>query len=167
MDASLSVPGDGRRYAAQPVVMLGRDMNTSDSNAEQHGNQDGLASLAKYSRLPIERIRYHADSDLSVLDDIRCGILFIMAFWSGPSIKAFVKLTDVVKRHDVDGTLELVVIDSDGAKPFYDHPEFDGKLGGWGEAAWVSYGQIHCTSGLGYNADCFEPNTLDLLRRRE
>ena len=49
-----------------------------------NGNPDGLQSLAKYSKLPIERISYFPDADENVIRDIERGILFLMAFWSGP-----------------------------------------------------------------------------------
>ena len=131
--------------------------------SEQRGNPDGMHSLAKSSKLPIERIRYLANSDTSLIHDIKRGILFVMAFWSGPSVKAFNQLTDVVNRLDPDGTLEFVVIDTDGAQEFYEHPDFKGKLHGAGETAWIKDGVIQCTSGLGYNPNCFEPNTKELL----
>jgi hypothetical protein len=108
-----------------------------------------MRSLAKSNKLPIERVRYSPDSEPSLIQDIKCGILFVMAFWSGPSIKAFNQLTEVVNRLDPDGTLEFVVIDTDGAERFYDHPEFKEILRGAGEAAWIRDGVIQCTSGLG------------------
>jgi len=131
--------------------------------SEQHGNPDGIRSLAKSSKLPIERIRYFPDSETSLIKGIKRGVLFVMAFWSGPSVKAFNQLTDIVNRLDPNGTLEFVVIDTDGAQTFYDHPDFKGKLHGAGETAWIKDGVIQCTSGLGYNPDCFEPNTKELL----
>lgn len=82
-----------------------------------------MRSLRKASKLPIERIRYLPDSETSLIHDIKRGILFVMAFWSGPSVKAFNQLTEVVNRLDPDGTLEFVVIDTDGAQGFYEHPD--------------------------------------------
>jgi hypothetical protein len=126
------------------------------------GNPDGLRSLAKYSKLPIERIRYVADADLETVRSIRCGLLYLMAFWSGPSVQAFAKLTEIVGRLSADN-LELVVIDVDGSPDLYEMPEFKGKVHGAGETAWVKDGRIIATSGLGLNIACFEPNTLALL----
>ena len=126
------------------------------------GRPDGLRSLAKYSQLPIERIRYVADADVETVRSIRCGILFLMAFWSGPSFRAFTKLTDVMRQLQADG-LELVVVDVDGSPDLYELPEFDGKIHGAGETAWVKDGKIIATSGIGLNVACFEPNTVALL----
>ena len=62
------------------------------------GNPDGILSLAKYSRLPAERIRYVPDADVATVRSIRRGVLFLMAFWSGPAVQAFAKLTEVLAR---------------------------------------------------------------------
>jgi hypothetical protein len=126
------------------------------------GNSQGIRSLAKYSRLPVERIKYIPDADASIVRSIRRGVLFLMAFWSGPAIQAFAKLTEVLARLDAEG-LELVVADVDGSPDLYELPEFKGKVHGAGETAWVRNGKIVVTSGLGLNPACFEPNTLALL----
>lgn len=111
----------------------------------------------------MDRIRYLPDSTPWVIGEIKCGILFVMAFWSGPSIKAFHLLTEILSRLDPDGKLEVVVVDTDGAEGFFVHPAFKDKLSGAGEVAWVIGGVIQSTSGLGYNPNCFEPNTEALL----
>jgi len=133
------------------------------SRSEQGGDPNGLESLAKYTQMPMERIQYYAESDTTLIAEIEHGILFIMAFWSGPSVKAFGEITEIINRLDRNATLQFVVIDTDGAQPFYEHPDFVGKMGGWGEIAWIKDGAVQCMSGLGYNPDCFEPNTKALL----
>lgn len=126
------------------------------------GNSDGLRSLAKYSKLPVERIKYLADADEKTVRAIGRGVLFLMAFWSGPSVKAFAKLTEVLASLP-SNDLELVVVDVDGSFPLYELPEFKGQISGAGETAWVWDGRIVATSGRGLNAECFEPNTVALL----
>lgn len=127
------------------------------------GNPHGLRSLAKYSKLPVERIEYRPDAHETIIGKIDRGILFLMAFWSAPSVMAFTKLTDVVARLDADGQLELVVVDVDGSPALYEVPELLGKVHGAGETAWIRSGKIVATSGLGLNTDCFEPHTASLL----
>lgn len=127
------------------------------------GNADGVRSLAKYSRLPLERIRYVPEADAATVRSIRRGVLFLMAFWSGGAVQAFARLTEVLARLDAQGSLELVVADVDGSPELYELPEFKGKVRGWGETAWVRDGRIVATSGLGLNTACYEPNTLSLL----
>ncbi len=127
------------------------------------GNPDGIRSLAKYSRLPVERIRYVPDADERTIRAIARGILFQMAFWSGPSVQAFAKLTEVIAQLDPDGRTELVVVDIDGAESLSAVSEFLGGVRGAGEMAWVRNGSIIATSGPGFNVECFVPNTVLLL----
>ncbi len=138
-------------------------MSEIPAHREQRGDPRGLLALAKASNIALERIRYLPDSTPSVIAEINCGILFVMAFWSCPAIKAFHKLTEIVSRLDPEGKLEFIVVDTDGAEAFYEHPAFKDRLSGAGEVAWITDGLIKCTSGLGYNPDCFQPNTEDLL----
>lgn len=130
---------------------------------EHRGNPDGMHSLAKLSKLPIERIRYYSEANTFLIGGIKRGILFVMAFWSGPLVEAFKHITDFLDRLDPNRTLEFVVIDTDGAEDFYEHSEFKGNLHGYGETAWIKDGVIGFTSGRGYNPSCFEPNTRALL----
>jgi hypothetical protein len=109
------------------------------------------------------RTRFCTAADRSLIGTIRCGILFIMAFWSGPARVAFNELMRVLEAIDPEGRLELVVVDTDGCPDLYDVPEFVGKLNGAGEAAWVRDGRIVRTSGFGYHPECFEPYTRLLL----
>jgi len=126
------------------------------------GNPDGLRSLVKYSKLPAERIKYVADANEDTVRSIGRGILFLMAFWSGPSVMAFAKLTEVLAALKADD-LELVVVDVDGSVDLYVLPEFKGQVSGSGETAWVRHGKIVNTSGRGLNVESFKPNTLALL----
>ena len=139
-----------------------RTRDNVSRRCELAGNPKGLRSLAKYSKLPFERIRYVADTDAATVRSINRGVLFLMAFWSGPALQAFAKLTEVLARLDAE-SLELVVVDVDGSPDLYELPELKGEVHGNGETAWVRDGKIVATSGLGLNTDCFEPNTLSLL----
>lgn len=138
-------------------------MNLGKSKHEGHGNPNGLTLLAKNSRIPLSRIQYQADSDPSLIATIQLGVLFVMAFWSGQSVLAFIRLTDIISRTDALEQSQVVVIDTDGAPAFYDLPEFWGKLHGYGEVAWIKDGVIQCTSGKGFSPSCFEANTKALL----
>jgi hypothetical protein len=109
------------------------------------------------------RSRFLPETDQHVIAGIRRGILFVMAFWSGPSRQAFAELKRVLAQLDPGGRLELVVVDTDGCPDLYEHPAFVGRMHGAGEAAWVVDGQVVCTSGLGFNPKCFEPYTRHLL----
>lgn len=110
-----------------------------------------------------KRTRFYSEADQSIVGTIRCGVLFVMAFWSGTSRQAFAELKRSLEANDPDGRLELVVVDTDGCPSLYELPEFAGKLHGHGEAAWVLERKIICTSGLGFHPECMEPNTRLLL----
>src|SRR5262245_59071996 len=110
-----------------------------------------------------KRTRFYSEADRAVLATIRCGVLFVMAFWSGSARLAFQELKRVLEVVDPDGRLELIVVDTDGCPDIWELPEFVGKLHGAGEAAWIRGGQVVRTSGLGHHPECFEPNTLLLL----
>ena len=124
---------------------------------------DRLPSLGSVPQSHAARLRFVAETDRTIIGGIRFGVLFVMAFWSGPSRKAFAELKAVLAKCDPSGRLELVVVDTDGCPDLYDHPEFVGKLHGAGETAWVKDGTIVRTSGLGYHPECFEPFTRQLL----
>ena len=127
------------------------------------GNPDGLRSLAKYSKLPVERIRYVPDAGERVVRAITRGVLFQMAFWSGPAVQAFAKLTEVVAKLDPENRIELVVVDIDGSEALSAVSQFLGGVRGAGETAWVRNGSVVATSGLGLNVECVVPNTRAIL----
>jgi len=128
-----------------------------------NSNPDGLRSLAKYSKLPVERIRYVPDADERVVRAITRGVLFQMAFWSGPAVQAFAKLTEVIAKLAPDGRIDFVVVDIDGSEALSAMSEFLGGVRGAGETVWVRNGLVVATSGLGLNIECFAPNTKLLL----
>jgi len=109
------------------------------------------------------RTRFYSEADRAVIGTIRCGILFVMAFWSGPARLAFAELKRVLEAVDPSGRLELVVVDTDGCPDLYELPEFAGNLAGNGEAAWIRCGRVFSNSGRGYQPECFEPSTRRLL----
>jgi hypothetical protein len=111
----------------------------------------------------VKRTRFYSEADQSIVATIRCGVLFVMAFWSGTSRLAFAELKRSLEANDPNGRLQLVVVDTDGCPSLYELPEFVGKLHGHGEAAWVLEGKIVSTSGLGYHPECMERNTRLLL----
>ena len=124
---------------------------------------DRMGILARDSPLARSRIRFLAKADGSVVDQIRCGVVFVMAFWSFPSYQAYRRLTEVLAALDPEGRLEFVVLDADGCPAFQDRAEFISRMSGAGETVWVRDGHILFDSGRGYNPECFEPNTKLLL----
>jgi len=127
------------------------------------GAFDRVKALGALPPSHAQRVRFLATADRSVIGTIRLGVLFIMAFWSGPSRQGFARLKQVLAAADPGGRLEVVVVDTDGCPDLYEAPEFAGKLHGSGEVAWVKDGRVVFTSGVGYHPECFEPLTRQLL----
>ena len=99
-----------------------------------------------------------------IIGSIDRGVLFLMAFWSSPCVKAFVALTTVLSELDHENSLEFVVVDVDGSQALYQVEEFRENLHhGAGETAWIRLGKIVTTSGVGGNTNVFGPNTAALL----
>ena len=109
------------------------------------------------------RVRYLAVADRSVIQSIKCGILFVMAFWSGSSFLSFGRLKKALAIVDPRGRLEVVIVDTDGCPNLYEAPEFVNKLHGNGEAAWVRDGRVLCTAVGNSDATAFEVFTRHLL----
>ena|SRR5262245_29184899 len=125
---------------------------------------DRIKALGRIPPSHAGRLRFMTKVDSSVIGTIRCGVIFVMAFWSSPSRKAFEELKRVLSELDASGRLDLVVIDADGSESLQQLPEFSGKLHGAGEAAWVRNGKILRTSGLGFHPECFRRFTEELIR---
>lgn len=119
------------------------------------GHPDGLRILKKYAPSPSLELRYFPNGFAELVPSIDYGILFLMAFWSGPSVAAFAKLTQAMREMQAED-LELVVIDVDGVPDVYQLPHVKDLYGqaiaaptGNGEAAFCQEGQIIQAAILG------------------
>jgi hypothetical protein len=127
------------------------------------GNPEGKARLDKWSKCPEVEIRYEPNATPETIHKLENGLVFFMAFWSGPAIHSFVTLTEVLQQLQAD-SLVLVVVDVDGSKALEHFPEFRGVIdSGSGEVAWVRNGRIVATTGRSLDAESFKDNTLSLL----
>ena len=120
---------------------------------------DLVASLGELPPSHAGRLRFLATADPSVIAAVRFGVLFVMALWSGPSLRAFTQLKQALAAADPGGNLEVIVIDADGSAGLQGMPEFAGKLHGWGECAWIKDGRVAYTSGRGFHPEVFDPLT--------
>jgi hypothetical protein len=76
---------------------------------------DPITSLGITTELlATRRFRFLEVADRQVVQRIQLGVLFIMAFWSGPARMAFKELKRVLAEIDPNGRIELVVVDTDG-----------------------------------------------------
>ena len=75
---------------------------------------------------------------------IERGIIFLIAFWSGPARKAFAVFADFVADFG-DSDLTISIVDVDGAPDFYELLQLTPTtqyIAGYGEILWVRNGQI-------------------------
>ena len=126
-----------------------------------NGNRNGLETLARISNIPVERLKYIPDARASVVDSIERGILFLVAFWSGPALRAFSLLTEEVSRLKAEH-LDFVVVDVDGSLNFTKFLNSKGKFTVPARLRGCQ-GKLLTTSGHGLHVDCFKSNTIALL----
>jgi len=128
------------------------------------GNPDGFKRLITAGSPLAKRIRYLPDSDPPVIQTIRCGVLFVMAWWSGSSRIAWATMKKTLAEMDPTGQLEIVVIDIDGMVGF-EATNLGPTQHGCGETTWVSDGKPITTSWV-IQTDLFRENTTTLLDLR-
>ncbi len=124
---------------------------------------DPIRALGTIPHSHVARFRFLSEAHHSDVATISRGVLFFIAFWSGPSMQALVELKRVLAAVDPGGELQLVVVDTDGCADLCEMAEFRSNIHGWGEAAWIKNGKICRTSGMGFHPECFEPFTRQFL----
>lgn len=106
-------------------------------------NIDIRTLVQQYSSIPLQRFRILQSLDHLDFSEIRLGIVFLFATWSGPCLLGFQRFTRTLKSFTE--SIEVVVVDSDcvsesSAEKLFGSSGF--KIGGWGEAVWIRDGQI-------------------------
>jgi hypothetical protein len=109
------------------------------------------------------RVRFYRVADGNLIREIRCGVIFIMAFWSAPSVKAIAPFVGAVVEEDPTQVLEVVVVDNDGLHDWDLFPEIRGLDGGWGELVAVYDGRIVGTSGFGFRPETYRTIVRSLV----
>jgi uncharacterized protein (TIGR02996 family) len=129
----------------------GRAAQAAVMRSEHHragGNPAGHLHFAKQYPDLLERIVYLAGATPSLLSSLPRGVVFLMAWWSGPARQAFSELAAALRVSDPTGDLLVVVIDVDGIPEEFSW-EFDRlvrphrvQLSGAGEGLWVCRGRV-------------------------
>jgi uncharacterized protein (TIGR02996 family) len=164
LNAILAVPGDNlpRLVFADWLEEHNRAEQAAVVRSEHHragGNADGYFHFVKHYPDLWERIVYLAGATPDLVTSVRCGIVFLMAWWSGPARQAFAALAAALRTSDPDGKLLLVVIDVDGISEEFS-AEFEQEfrpyqvhLSGWGEALWVCRNRVIGATRVGTPGD--------------
>lgn len=100
--------------------------------------------VEKHSAIPIARLRLLQSFDEVQLSDMRRGIIFVLAPWSGPAVMGLQRFTKAIQSLDTH-SLDLVVLDidcltEDSATQLFGAPSF--TTGGWGETIWIRDGGV-------------------------
>ncbi|MFA8019482.1 hypothetical protein [Bremerella cremea] len=111
-----------------------------------HGGElDGHELLRKYSRVPVDQIEFVAKPTLETIAGIKRGLLFLVAFWSGPAMRAFGTLTEELADLDFY-KYRFVAGDIDGAEELRELQEVgDSLMTGDGKTLWIHEGTVQGT----------------------
>ncbi|WP_395734649.1 hypothetical protein [Prosthecobacter sp.] len=110
---------------------------------------DNLKLLRKYSDSAYSDFEY---VPVASEDDFRmdCGVLFLMAFWSGPAVLGFKRICESLNTFDLPNGFVFRVLDWDGATPFLERlSQYNLVIGGNAEALWFRKGEIIAATYLG------------------
>jgi hypothetical protein len=109
-------------------------------------NPNGLLQLEKWRPGASQRIHYIPQADVHTIATIRQGVVFLMAFWSIASVRAFIEVCRVMESYS-QTDLPFVVVDVDDSHRLADLPEVNGRLmQGNGLTLWVRDGRIVSTA---------------------
>ena len=128
------------------------------------GDPAGADAVKKWSGdLQFE---YRANADAAVFEEIGHGVVFIMAFWSGPAVSSFTKFAHIASAPEYSG-LKVVVVDTDGIPELYEHEALSRRLGGWGEAIFLKEGKILAVSTTKEAHESYEVNLKWLVEPKK
>jgi hypothetical protein len=103
---------------------------------------NGEAIVNRCCDLISGRVRFDEDLSSTDLVDLACAIVFVNAFWSGPSLSALRDLTEIIYEVDPTGSVALVVCDIDRVSDLANTDWALQTTGGIGEMAWICDGRI-------------------------
>lgn len=117
------------------------------------------------------RLVYLTGASPGVIDCVRYGVVFLMAWWSGPARQAFGALARALCDYDPDNQLLLVVVDVDGIESELEgwaevlEPSY--PISGAGETLWIDLGRVCSITACGPRSQDHAEVIRFLLRRRE
>jgi hypothetical protein len=122
--------------------------------------------VQKHSAIPMERLRVVSQFEDVRLTEIRRGVVFVFAAWSGPAIMRFKKFTRLMNELP-SALLDLVVLDTDCLDDLSAEQLFGTEgfiAGGNGETLWVKDGVVIARESAAYASDqALRAHTQELL----
>jgi hypothetical protein len=98
-------------------------------------------SVQKNTELPFERLRVVQSLSELRLPDIRVGVVFIFAAWSGPAVMGLRRFTRLLSTLDL-GSLDVIILDNDSMTAEDMIRLFGHVFHGGGETLWVREGRV-------------------------
>jgi hypothetical protein len=98
-------------------------------------------SLRENSELPLERMRVVQSLAELRLHDVRAGVVFVFAVWSGPAVMALRRFTRLLSGLEL-GSLDVIVLDNDCRTADDMIRLFGHVFHGGGETLWVRDGRV-------------------------
>jgi hypothetical protein len=98
-------------------------------------------SVQKNTELPFERLRVVQSLSELRLPDIRVGVVFVFAGWSGPAVMALRRFTRLLSTLDL-GSLDVIILDNDCMTGDDMIRLFGHVFHGAGEALWIRDGRV-------------------------
>lgn len=95
---------------------------------------------------------YHASYPAGLVEATERGVIFLMAWWSGPAVERF-----KFSCYALENNARLVfhVVDADGLDDTCPLGEKE-RLGGYGEVFWIKSGAIFRSMGAEWSKERFE-----------
>ncbi|MEZ5301808.1 MAG: hypothetical protein R3F11_14330 [Verrucomicrobiales bacterium] len=107
-------------------------------------------------------LTYHPEYREGLIEGIRCGVIFLYASWSGPTVERF-KLACYALEDSVPwDRFAFEVVDVDGVAPGSPFDEHQ-RLGGYGESLWILSGRVFRSMGADWSMKKFGRFTDELL----
>jgi len=104
-------------------------------------NKDFRSAVQKNSQITFERLQIVEQLSDFRMTEIKAAVVFVFALWSGPSIMAFKKFTQLLKTLEL-GSIEVIVLDNDCMNGKEMVQLFGHVFHGVGEIVWIKNGRM-------------------------
>lgn len=105
---------------------------------------------------------YHPQYPDGLIERTNKGLIFLMAFWSGPAVSRFKTACYSLEDSVPWDQFSFDVVDVDGLQgddPFSSYEQLDG----YGEVFWIRDGRIVASMGRDWMSEKFDENTQRVL----
>ena len=103
-------------------------------------NIDPVESISPLVEPIADRVHFLPEPTIDTVSSIRCGVVFVIAFWSGPARSALATFCKTLDRVDVSRAIHVYVVDTDAVpESLANWLQLD-AISGMGEIFWICRG---------------------------